>query len=151
MWLTYLILSTFLASLIHEYSHVGMAQLLVGVDRYSVKPFIHKHEKLGLVGGSVSITYKRARTKSEQAWIAFAPRLTNALFLMLLPFTVGKGSLVIILVATLGCYDMIRGSLPNDSDCKIYCSHWGANPYQVRYYQLTLSYASFLTFLLRLS
>ena len=151
MWLIYLILSVFLTTLAHEYSHVGMAQLLVGVDQYSIKPFIHRHKDLGLVGGSVSITYKRARTKSEEAWIAFAPRLTNAIFLILLPFTVDKGSLVIILVATLGCYDMLRGSLPNDSDCKVYCSHWRVSPYLVRYYQLTLSYVSFLFFLLRLS
>lgn len=151
MWFIYLILSTFLASVIHEYSHVGMAKILVGVERYSIKPFIHRHKELGLVGGSVSITYKRARTRSEQAWIAFAPRLTNALFLILLPFTVGKGSSVIILVGTLGCYDMIRGSLPHDSDCKIYCGCWGVSPYLARYYQLTLSYVSFLFFLSKIS
>ena len=112
IYLIYLILCGFLATLVHEYCHVGMAQILVGVDQFSVKPFIHRHKDLGLVGGSVSITYKRLRTKSEEAWIAFAPRFSNALFLILLPFTVDKGSLVIVLVATLGCYDMIRGSLP---------------------------------------
>lgn len=120
MVLLYFILSLPITALVHEYAHVLMAKLLVGVSHYSIKVYPHRHEIYGLVGGIASLHYQREATPTESAWVAFAPRLHNSFFLALMPLAKESHTFVALLVFMLGAYDMGKSAVLRDPDLKQY-------------------------------
>jgi hypothetical protein len=150
MFVLYAILSYFVWAYIHEYAHLLTAKKLVGVKSYKMRIYPHKHPRLGFVFASVSYEYeKEAITLDQRAWISFAPRILDAIALIVFPFTSELDLFWIILVAG-GLVDTIRGSFifSPTSDIKRYCDAWGLSYPQVRNAQLLLVGLSFTLFLL---
>ena len=150
MFVLYAILSYFVWAYIHEYAHLLTAKKLVGVKSYKMRIYPHKHPRLGFVFASVSYEYeKEAITLDQRAWISFAPRILDAIALIVFPFTSELDLFWVILVAG-GLVDTIRGSFifSPTSDIKRYCDAWGLSYPQVRNAQLLLVGLSFTLFLL---
>lgn len=149
MFVFYAVLSYFLWAYIHEYAHLLTAKKLVGVKSYTMRIYPHKHPRLGLVFASVSYEYqKETMTLDERAWISFAPRFTDAIALIVFPFTYDLDIFWIILVGG-GLVDTIRGSFifSPTSDIKRYCDAWGLSYPHVRNAQLLLVGLSTVLFL----
>lgn len=138
MVVLYLALSVLATVYAHEYAHVLMAKLLVGVSHYSIKVYPHRHEKYGLVGGVASINYKRVISPKESAWVAFAPRLHNFFFLALMPLAKEAHTFFALLVFMLGAYDMGKSALLRDPDLKQYAPLIGCSEDAVARCQLFL-------------
>ena len=150
MFVLYAILSYFVWAYIHEYAHLLTAKKLVGVKSYTMKIYPHKHPRLGFVFASVSYEYeKETITLDQRAWISFAPRIPDAIALIVLPFTYELDIFWIILVGG-GLVDTIRGSFifSPTSDIKRYCDAWGLSYPHVRNAQLLLVGLSASIFLL---
>ena len=153
MFVLYAILSYFVWAYIHEYAHLLTAKKLVGVKSYTMRVYPHKHPRLGFVFASVSYEYAReTMTENERAWISFAPRIPDALALIVFPFTADLDIFWIILVGG-GLVDTIRGSFifSPTSDIKRYCEGWDLKYEPIRTAQLSLVGLSFTLFLLALS
>ena len=150
MFILYAIMSYFAWAYIHEYAHLLTAKKLVGVKSYTMRIYPHNHPRLGFVFASVSYEYKKETITLEQrAWISFAPRIPDALALLIFPFTYNLDLFWIILIGG-GLVDTIRGSFifSPTSDIKRYCDSWGLNYPDVRNAQLLLVGLSFTLFLL---
>ena len=148
MSILYAILSYFLWAYIHEYAHLLTAKKLVGVKSYTMRIYPHKHSRLGFVFASVSYEYAReTMTENERAWISFAPRIPDALALIVFPLTHDLDIFWIILVGG-GLVDTIRGSFifSPTSDIKRYCDAWGLSYPLIRNAQLLLVGLSVLLF-----
>lgn len=150
MFILYALLSYFLWAYIHEYAHLLIAKKLVGVKSYTMKIYPHKHPRLGFVFASVSYEYeKETITLDQRAWISFAPRIIDALALIIFPLTHDLDLFWIILVGG-GLVDTIRGSFifSPTSDIKRYCDAWGLSYPHIRTVQLSLVGLSAILFLL---
>ncbi len=150
MFILYAIISYFVWAYIHEYAHLLTAKKLVGVKSYTMRIYPHNHPRLGFVFASVSYEYeKETITLDQRAWISFAPRIPDALALLIFPFTYDLDIFWIILVGG-GLIDTIRGSFifSPTSDIKRYCDSWGLNYPDVRNAQMLLVGLSFTLFLL---
>lgn len=151
MIILYPILSYFLWAYIHEYAHLYTAKKLVGVKSYTMRLYPHNHPTLGFVFASVSYEYERdSMSNNERAWISFAPRIPDAISLLIFPFTSELDWFWIILVGG-GLVDTIRGSFifSPTSDIKRYCDAWGKDYEDMRTVQLGLVLLSFNIFVLR--
>jgi len=140
MFILYAIMSYFAWAYIHEYAHLLIAKKLVGVKSYTMKIYPHKHPRNGFVFASVSYVWaKETITLDQRAWISFAPRIPDALALLIFPFTYNLDLFWIILIGG-GLVDTIRGSFifSPTSDIKRYCDAWGLSYPQVRNAQLLL-------------
>ena len=150
MFVLYAVLSYFLWAYIHEYAHLLTAKKLVGVKSYTMRLYPHKHPRLGFVFASVSYEWaKETITLNQRAWISFAPRIPDAIALIVLPFTYDLDLFWIILVGG-GLVDTIRGSFifSPTSDIKRYCDACGLSYPFVRTLQLSLVGLSAVLFLL---
>ena len=148
MFVLYATLSYFIWAYIHEYAHLLTAKKLVGVKSYTMRIYPHNHPRLGFVFASVSYEYeKETITLDQRAWISFAPRIPDAIALIVLPFTADLDIFWIILVGG-GLVDTIRGSFifSPTSDIKRYCDAWGLSYPHVRNAQLLLVGLSALLF-----
>jgi len=150
MFVLYAILSYFLWAYIHEFAHLLSSKKLVGVKLYTMRIYPHNHPRLGFVFASVSMVYaKESITLDQRAWISFAPRIPDAIALIVFPFTSDLDLFWIILVGG-GLVDTIRGSFifSPTSDIKRYCDAWGLSYPFVRTLQLSLVGLSAVLFLL---
>jgi hypothetical protein len=105
-----------------------------------MKLYPHKSETLGFVFASVSYVFKKQIISlEERAWISFAPRIPDAIAVIVFPFTYDLDLFWVILVGG-GLVDTIRGSFifSPTSDIKRYCDAWGLSYPQVRNAQLLL-------------
>jgi hypothetical protein len=150
MFVLYAILSYFLWAYIHECAHLLTAKKLVGVKSYTMRIYPHNHPRLGFVFASVSYEYERETiTLDQRAWISFAPRIPDAIALIVLPFTADLDLFWIILVGG-GLVDTIRGSFifSPTSDIKRYCDAWDLHYPFVCTLQLSLVGLSAVLFLI---
>lgn len=150
MFVLFAILSYFVWAYIHEYAHLLTAKKLVGVKSYTMRIYPHNHPRLGFVFASVSYEYeKETITLDQMAWVCFAPRISDAIALIVFPFTYDLDLFWIILVGG-GLVDTIRGSFifSPTSDIKRYCDAWGLSYPHVRNAQLLLVGLSAVLFLL---
>jgi hypothetical protein len=149
MFVLYAILSYFVWAYIHEYAHLLTAKKLVGVKSYTMRIYPHNHPRLGFVFASVSYEYeKETMTLDQRAWISFAPRIPDAIALILFPFTHDLDLFWIILVGG-GLVDTIRGSFvfSPTSDIKRYSEAWGLETKHLTIIQLSCVALSGLIYL----
>jgi len=74
---------------LHEYSHLYMAKLLVGVTKYEMILYPHYNERVKMnVDGIVSYWPKRVEKTLELVAIKQAPRITELMAIAALPFII---------------------------------------------------------------
>jgi hypothetical protein len=149
MFVLYAVLTYFVWAYIHEYAHLYTAKKLVGVKSYTMRIYPHKHPTLGFVFASVSYEYETNLISLDQrAWISFAPRIPDAIALILFPFTHDLDLFWVILVGG-GLVDTIRGSFvfSPTSDIKRYSKAWGLETKHLTIIQLSCVALSGLIYL----
>lgn len=149
MIVLYAIFTYFLWAYLHEYAHLFVAKSITEVKSYTMRLYPHNHPRLGFVWASVSYEIEKTLTPQEQAKVCFAPRILDAIALLLFPFTADLDLFWVVVVGG-GLVDTIRGSFvfSPTSDIKRYCEGWGLHYPHVRNAQLLLVGLSFTVFLL---
>ena len=130
---------------IHELAHLLALKRYKEVKSWSIKPFPHKHPRLGFVFGSVSYDYEGGLTSYQLGVISIAPRIPGALGSLL--FCIDTGNLYWDIFFAGALIDTLRGSLPLSETSDI-CRY--SRGFNLPVFDLALAQLSFVCLMLYL-
>ena len=108
------VISYFVWCYIHEMAHILMAKKLVGMQRYDLKVYPHRTKSNMFVWASCQYWLNRKATDKEDGLISLAPRIPDALAVLMFPLAGLMSGWLFIFWAVFwgaGLVDLFNGSL----------------------------------------